>query len=191
MALVALEDAGRRSGSTSPKASRPRTPARPSVRQRSPARRLFHVLSDDGFGAMRPMARAVQAEAGDRADPEVLPRVAAIWFAAGRAAEAEQVFQRLLAQFARRVAAAEKSAWPWRPPSARDYTRLAEQALAPRNQARPGPPGGAFLQLAQVYALHGPSAPRPARAADRAVALGASAFAQAEPAARRRQSRRT
>ena len=139
------------------------------------ARAAFHVLNDEPEAAA---AWLVQAEAD--ADPEVLSRVAAIWFAAGRAAEAERVFQRLLAQFPGTAAAEVGLAMA--AAQRRDY-RLAEQALARAIKLDPGRPA-AFLQLAQVYARTARRA-EAAQAADRAVALGASA-AQAEQARRGR-----
>lgn len=130
------------------------------------ARAAHHVLTGDDAGAIPWLT---EAEADQ--DPEILTRVAAIWFAAGRPSEAERVFRALAARMPDNVTAEIGIAMA--AVQRRDY-RLAEQALVRAIRLDPGRPA-AFLQLADIY---GRTARRgeARQAAERAASLGASAL---------------
>ena len=128
------------------------------------AHAAYCVLTGDDAGAAPWLFRAEADQ-----DPEVLTRVAAIWFAAGRPAEAERVFRGLAARAPDNVTAEIGLAMA--AAQRRDY-RQAEQALGRAIALDPGRPT-AFLQLADIYARtarHGEAR----QAAQRARGLGAS-----------------
>ncbi|HZZ69836.1 MAG TPA: alkaline phosphatase family protein [Phenylobacterium sp.] len=129
------------------------------------AQAAFHALNDEPAEAVPWL---VKAEADQ--DPEAQTRIAAIWFAVGRANEAERVFRDLLARAPNHAAAAAVGLG-MAAVARRDF-RAAEEALQRAIAVDPGR-AAAYLQLANVYAQ---SARRPeaAQAAARALSLGAS-----------------
>ncbi|HEX3888086.1 MAG TPA: alkaline phosphatase family protein [Phenylobacterium sp.] len=128
------------------------------------AQAAFHALKDEPAEAVPWL---MKAEA-DR-DPEAQTRIAAIWFAIGRANEAERVFRSLLARTPNHAAAAVGLGMA--AVARRDF-RVAEEVLQRAIAADPGRPA-AYLQLANVYAQTA-RRPEAAQAAARALGLGAS-----------------
>jgi tetratricopeptide (TPR) repeat protein len=128
------------------------------------AQAAFHALKDEPAEAVPWL---MKAEADQ--DPEAQTRIAAIWFAIGRANEAERVFRDLLARMPNHAAAAVGLGMA--AVARRDF-RAAEEALQRAIAVDPGRPA-AYLQLANVYA-HTARRPEAAQAAARALSLGAS-----------------
>ncbi|MFI4964638.1 MAG: alkaline phosphatase family protein [Caulobacterales bacterium] len=159
MALVALEEA-----EPLPALARSLTRLAPRRGWGALAHAAYHALQGDPAEAGRWLAKA-------EADPDaqVQARVAAVWFAAGRPAEAERVFRGLLDREPGNAAAAVGLGMA--AASRRDF-RAAEDALLRALKIDPGRPA-VYLQLAYVYARTA-RRPEAREAAQRAVALGAS-----------------
>ena len=166
MALIALEEA-----ELLPELARKLTQLAPRRGWGALAYAACHALQEDPAETARWLAKAEPD-----LDPEVQTRVAAVWFAIGRPAEAERVFRSLLERHPDHAAAAVGLGMA---AAARRDFRTAEDALLRALKIDPGRPA-AYLQLAQVYA-HTARRAEARRAADRAVSLGAGTT-QAEAA---------
>jgi tetratricopeptide (TPR) repeat protein len=147
---------------------------------RATAEALMQAIPNLGWGPLAHAAfqvldgRSSEAAASLRtaeqdSDPRVLSRVAAVWFAAGRADQAARVFRRLLDQDHGNAAAQVGLGMAC---AAQLDFRAAEAALFAALRIDPGR-AAAYLQLAQVYATTGRRA-EAARARAAAVRLGAS-----------------
>ncbi|MDB5497045.1 MAG: type phosphodiesterase/nucleotide pyrophosphatase [Phenylobacterium sp.] len=159
MALIALEEA-----ELLPDLARKLARLAPRRGWGALARAAYHALQDDPAEAARWLAKAEPD-----LDPEVQTRVAAVWFAIGRPAEAERVFRTLLERHPDHAPAAVGLGMA---AAARRDFRAAEEALLKALKIDPGRPA-AYLQLAQVYAQTARRA-EARQAADRAVSLGAA-----------------
>jgi tetratricopeptide (TPR) repeat protein len=135
------------------------------------AQAAYHVLQNEDAAAGPWLTRAERDP-----DPEVQTRAAAVWFAAGRPAEASRVFSGLLARDPRNATAEVGLAMA---AAARRDFRAAEEALLRALKIDPGRPA-AYLQLANIYSRTARRA-EALRAAQAAVAAGA-AQAQADAA---------
>jgi hypothetical protein len=127
------------------------------------AHAAYHALRDEPAEAAPWLMKAEEDP-----DPEVLLRAAAIWYAAGRPADAERLFRDILARDPENVAATVGAAVA---AAARRDFRTAEDGLIRALRIDPGRPA-AYLQLAQVYARTARAA-EARQAAERAISLGA------------------